>query len=98
MLQDLPPFLPGEQRVDRADNGANLERAPDRSDELPPIRKLERDRVSRPHTLSRQPTRHAPRPKLDLPPTQRAVVPKNRRRIASPSRHRIEQPPKILSH
>src|SRR5437016_7833048 len=96
MLQDLPPFLPGEQRVDRADNGANLERAPDRSDELPPIRKLERDRVSRPHTLSRQPTRHAPPPKLDLPPTQRAVVPKNRRPLPPPPRPPPEPPPQIL--
>src|SRR5438876_8552237 len=77
MLQDLPPFLPGEQRVDRADNGANLERAPDRGHESPPIRKLERDRVSRPHTLSRQPTRHAPRPQLPPPPPHPPPPPNN---------------------
>src|SRR5207302_10508789 len=98
MFQDLPPFLPGEQRVDRADNGANLERAPDRSGELPPIRKLERDRVSRPHTLSRQPTRHAPRPQLDLPPPPRAVLPNKRRPIASPSTPHNANPPQTLPH
>ena len=91
MRQNLVSLVGGEKWVERSHRRAQLERAPERCDELPTVGKQERDRVARTDAEARELAGRPARSQVEPAPREHAAVPDEGGGIRSAACHRIEQ-------
>src|SRR5262249_57484215 len=102
IVEDGGTLLGGEPRIERRDNGAELERAQERRREGPAVRQRERHAITGRHGLVREGPRNTAGPSVERAIRQRAAAAANggsvgvlpRRRVQSSGEGRCPRPPR----